>query len=282
LTETAAGILGYLSETEGAAAWLAEILPPESARALENSAWYRETVSAAAALSGKPPASPSPLGASLRLGALNFRELPGGSFVQGAAFPRELTIENFYIAMAEIDRETWGSFLRENPQWGRENRETLIRQGLASEGYLEEPAYPPYPSPGVPGISWHAALACCRWLTGQLPPSLNGWEVRLPTEAEWEYAAKLAAALQGASPQIAQELPRNMLGGLWEWCADNYAPLNYLPGDGTTPSPERPLKGGSWINPPGSVGTETRASLRPETSAAFVSFRPVIVPPAAH
>ncbi|AEF84000.1 conserved hypothetical protein [Treponema primitia ZAS-2] len=281
-TETASGILSYLSELEGAAPWLTETLSPESARSVEGSGWYREAVSFAAALSGKSPVSPvRPLGASLRLDSLSFREIPGGSFIQGTAFPRELTQGSFYIATTEIDSETWEHFLRASPRWGRENRKTLISEGLVSEGYLEEPIYPPYPKPGVPGISWYAAAACCQWLTTLLPPGLREWEVRLPTEAEWEYAAKLGAGDSALPRGTSLEIPQNMIGGLWEWCADYYAPLNYLPGGNTITSPERSLKGGSWINPPGSVGMETRASLAPATSSAFVSFRPVIAPLAA-
>jgi formylglycine-generating enzyme required for sulfatase activity len=273
LSGTAAYILEYLSQTPGAAAWLAETLPAESLRSLEGSSWYREAVSAADVLSQEAAgarAQSLPAGETLSLGRLNFRRVPGGGFIQGGAFPHRLRLESFYIAGTGINAEEWERFLSANPRWRRENAAALIEQGLVSPAYLEEPLNPPFPATGVPGISWFAALAYCEWLTQSLPASLAGWEVRLPREAEWEYAAPLFFA---EAPPL-----------FWEWCADPYAPLNYLRADPAAieavSSPERSLRGGSWISSPGSVGIETRASLAPATSSPFVSFRPVIAPKA--
>jgi formylglycine-generating enzyme required for sulfatase activity len=260
LTAGAAAILEYLSTSPGAAVALAETLPPESAGLVEESSWYRQTVSAAAALSGETPGTHNtPAGELTRLGNLSFRTIPAGFFIQTGTFPHRVRLESFSIASTGIGRDDWELFCAAKPQWKRENAAALIEQGLASPGYLDDPVNP---SPGVPGISWFAAAAYCKWLTESLPPSLAAWEVRLPTEAEWEYAAV------------------TMPGEFWEWCADPYAPLDYLPASSeaiaAVSSPERSLRGGSWINPPGSVGIETRASLDPAASSPFVSFRPVL------
>jgi hypothetical protein len=275
LADTAASILGRLSENPGAAVWLAKTLPPESARTLEGSSWHSRAVSTA--LAGEPRTGTDRAGTADRGGMLqgglgNFLFIPGGEFIQAEAFPHRAQLESFYISATELSGEEWERFLRANPRWRRENAEALIDQGLVSPGYLDEPVNPPYRNAGVPGISWYAAAAYCEWLTASLPPSLADWEARLPLEAEWEYAASLAA---DGTVGLA-----NMLGGFWEWCADPYAPLNYLSADETAAaavsSPERSLRGGSWINPPGSVGITTRASLDPAASSPFVSFRPVL------
>jgi len=67
------------------------------------------------------------------------------------------------------------------------------------------------------GISWDDAVAYAEWLSERI-----GRTVRLPTEAEWEWAARQSAE---AKPDDAEALPlENMLSGPREWCRDTYGP----------------------------------------------------------
>jgi formylglycine-generating enzyme required for sulfatase activity len=55
--------------------------------------------------------------------------------------------------------------------------------------YWDDPAYK-HPAQPVVGLSWHEALAYCAWLSAQTLIDLGGHAFRLPTEAQWEAAAR--------------------------------------------------------------------------------------------
>lgn len=124
------------------------------------------------------------------------------------------------------------------------------------------------PSQPVVGVNWYEALAYCRWLTATLN---DDYEYRLPTEAEWERAARgpegraypwgddwragacnsKEAGLEATSPVglfpagVSAEGVVDLAGDVWEWCVDWYGPYQ-----STKPNEKeyRVLRGGSWYN----------------------------------
>ncbi len=149
-------------------------------------------------------------------------------------------------------------------------------------GLRSQPAYwygPRWNNPAQPvvGVSWYEAVAYCRWLTAALD---DGHIYRLPTEAEWERAARGERGTRypwrdewredhcnsreaglgvtspvGLFPQGAAEGPvHDMAGNVWEWCRDWYGEGYYAacrdarnPG-GPGKGEYRVLRGGSWYN----------------------------------
>jgi hypothetical protein len=263
----------YLSENPGSGIWLGAILPPEILSILKEYPWYTKQTQHIGSINPGSRFQRSTLGSILNLGSLQFREIPQGTLSQGGIFPREIPVKGFSMADTEVSAASWAAFLAARPAWQAENTGTLMDQGLVTEDYLvslEHPASESTEYVSVPGVSWYAAAGYCEWLTGLLPPAWADYEIRLPTEEEWEYAA-------WAEPEFGLT---DMIGGHWEWCRDSYTPFPFLLSDeeNLEAAPERVVRGGAWINQLGSVDPGTRASLPPDFCSAFVSFRPVLAP----
>ena len=126
----------------------------------------------------------------------------------------------------------------------------------------------------VVGVSWYEAYAYCRWLS-----ELTGRDYRLPTEAEWEKAARgadgrlypwgdvfdasrcntRASGVDRTTP-VGQYSPRgdslygcaDMVGNVSEWTLSQYKPYPYDADDGRDDlvgEAERVTWGGSWHTP---------------------------------
>ena len=262
LLASAQDMIAFLGANPAAALALGEVLTGDAQSALLASSWYERAQEAATA--GMPGAELWVGGVSLQAGGLNFRQVNGG-YLTGRNFPSGTTVNTFYISETLVTLVAWELFLAQHPQWGREYTAALVEEGLAREGHLVNVIIPGAPTQWVSAVSWYAAQAFCQWLTGFLPPQFAAWEVRLPTEAEWEHAARVGALNSGI---------------FWEWGKDPFAPFSFISAPASAlvalGSPERPVRGGSWVNAPGSVDIQTRGSLPPSFSSPFVSFRPII------
>jgi formylglycine-generating enzyme required for sulfatase activity len=122
-------------------------------------------------------------------------------------------------------------------------------------------------------VSWYQAVAFCRWFSWRLGGEyaldrIDQWKVRLPTEYEWERAARgtdgriypygneFDPARGNAEIRIGQTsavgiFPSgssfdgvlDMSGNVWQWCQSSYDP-----GEQSHRAAERVIRGGSWIN----------------------------------
>ena len=266
LLSSAADVIAFLDDNPQAALWLGAVLSGDAQSQIVSSPWYAEA--APPRDTGKADGEAVQSSPVIRAGMLSFRYVSGDLPRPGANFPPDTKTGPIFICETVISTSAWEQFCEQRPEWKSDNLESLMEDALVNEEYLAERDFPGAPGEGVSGISWYAARAFCEWLNTFLPSEYaSSYEVRLPAEAEWEYAAKSGFA---------------NYGDFWEWCNDSYAPLSFLsiPAGAADAilSPEKVLKGGSWVNPQGSTGIDTRGSLPPSFCSAFVSARPVIAP----
>ncbi|MCP5022365.1 MAG: formylglycine-generating enzyme family protein [bacterium] len=166
----------------------------------------------------------------------------------------------------------------------------------------------------VEQVSWNDAVAYCTALTAQEMALGNlsaGYEYRLPTEAEWEYACRAGTTTEfnvGADLYCADarfnysfhansscgtsgtidigNYPANafglhdMHGNVSEWCLDTYS--SYSAGAATDPfvtgGPDRVFRGGSWAHSSDVCRSAGRYSWIPSNSNGRVGFRVVLAP----
>ncbi|MBL7827946.1 MAG: formylglycine-generating enzyme family protein [Saprospiraceae bacterium] len=255
--------------------------------------------------------------------------VPGGSFLRGSLAgdsdekpQKAVAVDSFWMAVTETTLESFSTFveatgyvtdaekrgasyvwdslgwrLMEGVHWRHDERGRLRAAGK-------------FP---VLHVSWNDAAQYCNWLSrnagleqvyvfegsaATVNITANGY--RLPTEAEWEYAAgggvykngpfagegkldslawysgnarRRAHEVQGKRPNALGLY--DMTGNVWEWCQDYYDADFYKNTNSKAPAvgTERVLRGGSWNNAPKHCRIQNRSSRFADFSDGNVGFR---------
>jgi formylglycine-generating enzyme required for sulfatase activity len=233
---------------------------------------------------------------------VKFLWIPGGRFHMGDnRFPDEqpvhpVHVSPFWMEETPVTNEQYAVFLkvtghREPPCW-RDRRYSA-------------------PEQPVVGVSWNDARAFCRWLA----PAC-GRRVTLPSEAQWEFAARgtdgreypwgneapdatracFGLSVGDGQPAAVGSLPAGMgpfgtldqAGNVWEWCLDDWDKAAYRKrakgAEQVDPVVEggggedRVLRGGGWFNSAEGLRSACRFGDRASLRSDVFGFRVAAAP----
>jgi formylglycine-generating enzyme required for sulfatase activity len=225
---------------------------------------------------------------------MKFVLIPAGKFMMGSPIDeqgrnehegtcQEITIDKpFYLAVCEVTQEQYEQVMEENPS------------------YFGDTSKRP-----VDSVTWSKATAFCNRLSHE-----TNRKMRLPTEAEWEYACRAGSATRfcygddldessfgeyawyngnsgGRSQLVGRKSPNawglyDMHGNVREWCGNLYADDPYVNVEelkiGEPTRDEcRVLRGGSWGYPPDDCRSARRWAFLPNIPGGVdIGFRVVL------
>ena len=251
---------------------------------------------------GKVPVDPGPPGPAdaevITVNGVSFKMVPiqGGTFTMGATAEQgtayesderpthQVKLNNYSIGATEVTQELWQAVMGDNPS--------------EFTGNLQRP---------VENVSWYD----CKTFITKLN-QLTGRTFRLPTEAEWEYAARggnktkkymysgsntigdvawyevnaynvdfddPAYGPHAVGTKLANELGiHDMSGNVWEWCQDWYSDSYYTSKPVTNPTGpnsgiSRVFRGGSWDYYAKDCRVSNRSSSKPEYLFNYLGLR---------
>ncbi len=205
----------------------------------------------------------------------------GGTFTMGATSEQGLdaesdekpahsvTLSDYYIGQTEVTQALWRTVMGSNPAY-----------------FQKGDKYP------VEKVSWDECQQFVQKLNSLLSSQLGGKRFALPTEAQWEYAARGGKKSNGykysgsntlgnvawydsnsasITHPVATKSPNelgiyDMSGNVWEWCQDwygSYSSASQTNPIGASSGSDRVRRGGSWGNDAGICRVSNRDDYAP-------------------
>ncbi|HRC88367.1 MAG TPA: SUMF1/EgtB/PvdO family nonheme iron enzyme, partial [Thermoanaerobaculia bacterium] len=235
---------------------------------------------------------------------IRFLWVPPGEFSMGSNEigdherpAHRVKLSGFWLAETPVTNRQYGLYLGGG-------------QGKVKEPYSWHVRRFSSPKQPVVQVGWEEAQAYCQWLSG-----LASQPVNLPSEAQWEYAARgsqgrkypwgdkpepnpqlacFAQNLETGSPAVVGSYPAgagpfghlDLAGTVWEWCLDVWDAEAYKGRKGMTENPvvkgggsrTHVVRGGGWRNSADGLQSAFRSKSDNWLGDALIGFRVAISP----
>jgi len=235
----------------------------------------------------KPPKKSTATSQTFTVGGVTFKmiKVEGGTFTMGGTAEQgsdayyyekpthRVTLSSYYIGETEVTQALWQAVMGNNPSnWKGSNLP-------------------------VEQVSWEDCQNFVRELN-----RMTGKNFRLPTEAEWEFAARSGNKTTGykysgsnainkvawytsnsgsRTHEVKTKSPNelgiyDMSGNVWEWCQDWYGDYSSSPQTnptGASSGSYRVFRGGSWINLAGDCRVSFRSGDAPSLQRSNLGLR---------
>ena len=219
------------------------------------------------------------VGGAFQMGATSEQ----GSFTDDDELPvHRVTLSNYYIGETEVTQALWYAVMGQSPM--SDGKQWSSTYGLGDN-------YPAY------YVSWND---CQEFITKL--NQLTGQSFRLPTEAEWEFAARGGNRSQGykyagsntnddvawynsnsdrTTHPVATKAPNelglyDMSGNVYEWCQDrwgSYSSSDQADPVGPSTGPDRVVRGGTWFYDASVCRVSARGCFRPHYRNEGIGLR---------
>jgi formylglycine-generating enzyme required for sulfatase activity len=217
----------------------------------------------------------------LQIGGIDLVKVHGGTFFMGSAGGDDdetpihaVTLSTFFIGKYEITQKKWKEIMGTDPSWFKNSDDCPVES-----------------------VTWNEVQEFLQKLSDSV-----GYRLRLPTESEWEFAARggikskkfqfsggdnfldVAWCFKNSNNRthpVGKKLPNelgiyDMCGNVWEWCFDNYGiyPVDAVTDPrGTTEVEHRVIRGGCWGNGQKNLRPYDRVRSLPEGKFNNLGFR---------
>lgn len=201
-------------------------------------------------------------------------EEQGNNVESGEKPPHQVTLSGYYICQTEVTQALWVAVMGNNPSCFNDD----LQRPVESVGW------------------WDCQMFICKL------NKLTGKTFRLPTEAEWEFAARGGIKSQGykfagsnnldevawygnnctqCTHKVAQKQPNelglyDMSGNVYEWCQDWHGYFSDVAQNnptGPTEGLDRIGRGGCWLNPMTNCRVSSRFATGPDNSDNYMGLR---------